>query len=151
MFVTCTHPFIVVVAAVVGRPFVSHSARCYGIIQLKNDSEVEAAIADMDGANFTSEHDEWPWALKCEKLSQRLIYCSNLPSDFSSSKTKTIFSKYSTSTSSQRSQLIYWAGVNMFLLLGLGALPGFSVSFLSCTRAETLSSYGNTLSLSFAD
>merc|ERR1712151_968142 len=40
-------------------------------IVLGSADEVEAAIADMNGAEFTSEGDEEPWALKLEKAKAR--------------------------------------------------------------------------------
>merc|ERR1711934_1131065 len=42
-----------------------------GFIVLSTEAEVEAALNDMNGAEFTSEGDEEPWALKLEKARPR--------------------------------------------------------------------------------
>merc|ERR1711934_773156 len=42
-----------------------------GFIVLSTEAEVEAALNDMNGAEFTSEGDEEPWELKLEKARPR--------------------------------------------------------------------------------
>ena len=62
------------IAAVIGSPYISRKKgprTRYGFIVLSTEAEVEAALADMDGAEFTSEGDEDPWALKLEKARPR--------------------------------------------------------------------------------
>lgn len=59
---------------VVGTPYISRKKgprTRYGFIVLSTPEEVEAALGDMDGAEFTSEGDEEPWALKLEKARPR--------------------------------------------------------------------------------
>jgi len=59
---------------VVGSPYISRkkgNRTRYGFIVLSTEAEVEAALGDMDGAEFTSEGDEEPWALKLEKARPR--------------------------------------------------------------------------------
>lgn len=59
---------------VVGPPYISRKKgprTRYGFIVLSTEAEVEAALNDMNGAEFTSEGDEDPWELKLEKARPR--------------------------------------------------------------------------------
>merc|ERR1719183_567349 len=57
-----------------GTPYISRKKgprTRYGFIVLSTAAEVEAALNDMNGAEFTSEGDEEPWELKLEKARPR--------------------------------------------------------------------------------
>ena len=57
-----------------GTPYISRKKgprTRYGFIVLSTPAEVEAALNDMNGAEFTSEGDEQPWELKLEKARPR--------------------------------------------------------------------------------
>jgi RNA recognition motif-containing protein len=57
-----------------GTPYISRKKgprTRYGFIVLSTPAEVEAALKDMNGAEFTSEGDEEPWELKLEKAPPR--------------------------------------------------------------------------------
>jgi len=57
-----------------GTPYISRKKgprTRYGFIVLSTPAEVEAALKDMNGAEFTSEGDEEPWELKLEKAKPR--------------------------------------------------------------------------------
>lgn len=57
-----------------GTPYISRKKgprTRYGFIVLSTPAEVEAALKDMNGAEFTSEGDEEPWELKLEKARPR--------------------------------------------------------------------------------
>lgn len=57
-----------------GTPYISRKKgprTRYGFIVLSTPAEVEAALKDMNGAEFTSEGDEDPWELKLEKAKPR--------------------------------------------------------------------------------
>lgn len=97
---------------VVGSPYISRKKgprTRYGFIVLGSAEEVGAAIADMNGAEFTSEGDEEPWALKLEKAkarepaapkpapvddTDRRIYVRGFPSSFNKEELVELFQDY---------------------------------------------------------
>ena len=98
--------------AVVGPTYISRKKgprTRYGFIVLETPEQVEAALKDMNGAEFTSEGDEEPWELKLEKArppqpaaarpapvddTPRRVYVKGFPPSFNKDDLVELFQDY---------------------------------------------------------